>query len=71
MGPRTWILVISTGDLQRVKRLPTNKIPDMLQHLPIARRDRVPVEEIRRVKFDPDDEILRNALADFGDYPTR
>ena len=43
----------------------------MLQHLLIARRDRVPVEEIRRVKFDPDDEILRNALADFGDYPTR
>ena len=43
----------------------------MLQHLLITRRDRVPVDEIRRVEFDPEDEILGNVPADIGGYSTK
>ena len=43
----------------------------MLQHLLIARRDRLPVDEIRRVEFNPEGEILGNVLADFGGYPAK
>ena len=70
-SPRTWTLIISARDLQKVRRFPTDNIFDMLQHLLITRRDRVPVDEIRRVEFDPEDEILGNVPADFGGYSTK
>ena len=68
-SPWTRVFIIPTRDLQKVEQLPTDNIPDMLQHLPIAQRDRVPVDEIRRVEFDPENKIPRNGPAGFGGYP--
>lgn len=71
MYPRTWILVISAGDLHKVDEPPTDDVPDVLQRFFVARHDCLPVNEICRVEFDSDNKILGYISADFGSYPTK